>query len=195
MPVPVFTAGEILTATNMNQVGLWRVTGCTVTSAGGTAATASNGVITVGSANTSVTVVNAFSADYQNYRVLITGIDCSVGDTSIKLSLNNSTGNTYAFSAMWNNYSTLVYGGANSGGTSSWTFGLTATTDDTSYQLEIMQPFLTKRTTFNANGTSGSNTHWGGGLDTNAVSQTGFTITPNSGNMTGGTIRVYGYRD
>ncbi len=45
---PVFAAGDVLGAADMNAVGLWRVTTCTVSSAGGTAATASNGVITIG---------------------------------------------------------------------------------------------------------------------------------------------------
>jgi hypothetical protein len=72
MPTPpTFSVGQFNTAAYMNAIGLWRVTTCTVSSTGGTAATASNGVITIGAGNTSVTVVNAFSADFDNYLVAV----------------------------------------------------------------------------------------------------------------------------
>jgi hypothetical protein len=196
MPVPVFTAGEILTASAMNQVGLYRVIGCTVTSAGGTAATASNGVITVGSANTSVTVVDAFSADFENYRIIINNVDASAADQVFNMTLNNSAGTTYAFLSSRRNYTTGAQGGNNSAGAAAWMIGLTAANDNMDYVIDLLSPNLAKRTGMTVNGTVDSNYIYGGGQDTNAAAQTGFTITPTGGaTITGGTIRVYGYRN
>jgi hypothetical protein len=199
MAIKTFTTGEVLTAsdtnTYLNNAGLVLITsGITVSSAGGTAATIANGTVTIGTSNTSVTVSGAFSATYDNYRILISSVDCSVSDELFRISLNNSTGSTYVYSTRWNNYSTGAFGGNNSGGTTFWVLGLTSTTDNINYQVEVQSPNLTKRTAFTTLGSSDSNYNFGGGQDTNAVAQTGFVISPASGNLTGGTIRVYGYR-
>ncbi len=90
MPVPDFSPGEILTASAMDSIGLWRVTTCTVSSAGGTAATASNGVITIGTGNTSVTVNNAFSADYDNYKIIVSGASATT-NVNVAMTLNGGT--------------------------------------------------------------------------------------------------------
>jgi hypothetical protein len=59
--------------------------------------------------------------------------------------------------------------------------------------LNVMNPFLAKPTQF-VGSLHGSSISGGTqGLHTNATSYTGFTITPNSGTLTGGTIYVYGY--
>ena len=53
MPVPDFSPGEVLTAAAMDSIGLWKVTAATVT------------------AQPTLTVDNCFSANYDNYRVIV----------------------------------------------------------------------------------------------------------------------------
>ena len=193
---PDFTAGQVLTAAQMNAVGLWRITGCTVSSVGGTAATANNGVITVGSGNTSVTVSNAFSADYDNYLIQYNAIDAST-PTNIKLTLGSSITSYY-----WGLIYTIL-GGASTNGlqgaaAASWEYAGVLATDKSGGSIELFNPFLSERTgirstylEFATTGAIGQMT----GFHNSATSYSAFTITPGAGNMTGGTIRVYGYRN
>lgn len=193
MPVPVFTAGETLDASEMNAVGLWRVTGCTVSSVGGTAATASNGVITIGTGNTSVTVSNAFSTDYDNYLVTYSG---GTGSTStfIKMTVGAAAANYY-YAVNGHTYANAA---ANSGSANvAFMFGGWVDTAGSFANVNVVRPFASERTGFFMNtavfSTTGFIYHGGGYLnDTN--SYTAFTFTPNAGTLSGGTIRVYGYR-
>lgn len=197
MTFPTFAAGEVLGAADMNAVGLWRVTNCTVSSAGGTAATASNGVVTVGTGNTSVTVNNAFSTNYDNYRIVVTGIAGSVGGVSLALQLNNSTGSTYLIGGIFASFGSTTLNGYGPAATVRWTdiFALDTVTQGAT--ADIFQPFQVARTTFASNtirtGTGQNAWYYMTGVDTNAVSNTGFIISPIAGTITGGQIRVYGY--
>ena len=60
--------------------------------------------------------------------------------------------------------------------------------------FDIMNPFLAKTTVF-ANGTYTDTATFGttNGVHSVATSYADFTVTPGSGTLTGGTIRVYGY--
>jgi len=193
MTFPTFSVGETLRAADMNAVGLWRVSNCTVTSAGGTAATASNGVITVGTGNTSVTVSAAFSSAYDNYRIIYSGGVSSAAVTNISLKLGASSTGYYSstfFAAV--TATTVTNAGVNNGAV--WTYGGLATTTSTSMDFDLLNPFLAKTTIF-ANGVYTDTATFGvtNGVHSVATSYTEFTIAPGSGTLTGGTIRVYGY--
>ena len=198
MTFPSFSVGEDLTAADMNAVGLWRVTNCTVTSVGGTAATASNGVVTIGSGNTSVTVSNAFSADYDNYRIVINGVVFSNGGGGIRINLGGTVGgNNYHYGGILINTATGALTGAPGNNVGFVLIGTSTGNNAHSNVLDILNPQKTERTTII------------GGLsygETNAVgpiyavhnvdtSWTSFTYYPTAGTMTGGKIRVYGYRN
>lgn len=192
MPVPVFTAGETLDASEMNAVGLWRVTGCTVSSVGGTAATASNGVITIGTNNTSVTVNNAFSSDYDNYLIVISG---GTGSTSTELRLRFGAAVTnYKFVFVYTAYNNTIAAVATNAGTSIEYTGQMTSSSLGAY-ITVQNPFLTEHTFVQ----SSSSTETFAGTTTghlaNTTSYTDFTIFVGTGSMTGGTIRVYGYRN
>lgn len=195
MPVPVFTVGEVLTAANMNAVGLWRVTSCTVSSAGGTPATASNGVITVGTNNTSVTVSNAFSSDYDNYRIMFSGGVAS-GSIYLNLTLGASTTGYYGglFGAAYATGTPIGIGINNGAG---FLYAGLATATYSTLDCDLYAPNLARHTTisskwsFNLSGVGYSTFN---GEHATATQHTSFTITPTSGNITGGQIRVYGYR-
>ena len=195
MPVPDFSPGEILTAAVMDSVGLWRVTNCTVTSVGGTAATASNGVITVGTGNTSVTVSAAFSSAYQNYRIIYTGGVGSGASTALNLQLGSATTN-YFSGATFTIFATGANGNVFNNNTLPYFYfaGSADSTVGTFLTVDLFNPFDSTRFTgmggsFIVTDVAG---HTGGVHKTNA-SYTSFTITPTAGSITGGTIRVYGY--
>jgi hypothetical protein len=183
MPVPAFTAGEILTAANMNQVGLWLVK-----------------TQTVGTGVSSVTVTGAFSADYDAYKITYTNGAASQNlAITLQLRVSGTTSTTEYYSG-WNFVSA---GGGNTVGNninaSSWTeIGRGGTTQVTT-NLELLGPFQAKptsihfgHTTFN---TSGTFISAGTGFHNVATSYTDFVLTTSAGTLTGGTIRVYGYRN
>ena len=196
MGFPSFNSGEVLTAADMNAVGLWRVTSCTVTSVGGTAATASNGVITIGTNNTSVTVNNAFSADYDRYKIVISG-GVSSAALDMRLTLGSTATGYYGF-LLYGAYNTNTVQGFGQNNAAFWGYVGTGTTDALVGNFELDNPFATKRTFVFAQNAlslapSGVGNSFSGYLADN-TSYTTFTLTPSTGNLTGGTIRVYGYR-
>ena len=196
MPVPDFSPGEVLTAAAMDAVGLWRNTNCTVTSVGGTAATASNGVVTVGTNNTSVTVNNAFSSDYNAYKIVYTGGTGSAG-TALQIQIGAAAAGYYG---------TLVYAGYGGAGAplavrdnnvAQFTYAGSTDTLNNWLNVEIHNPFNTTRTAIYGSyveGGAGRNSGTYNGFLDNATSYTSVRIFPAAGNITGGTIRIYGYR-
>jgi hypothetical protein len=199
MPTPpTFTVGQYNTAAYMNAIGLWRVTNCTVSSTGGTAATASNGVITMGAGNTSVTVVNAFSADFDNYLVAVSAWGTIAGAAlyaGVKTAAGVQNGANWKGNALY--ISTGTSGGFNNGfdnNTTSTAIGFLSVTNGAAYVFNINSPFLTQRTTINFN--NADNDYWrvGASVLNDNVSYPSLIISPNAGTISGGTIRVYGYR-
>jgi hypothetical protein len=194
MTYPNFSVGETLTSSAMNAVGLWRVTTCTVSSVGGTAATASNGVVTIGSGNTSVTVSNAFSADYENYKIIVTGGAASATNVMRMTLGSTSTGYYYAGKAR-------TYGGADLNidalNAAFWYSGEGAV-NGLIANIEIQRPFSADETMFSTIFTPPrTDSYWisAGGYLANTTSYSAFTFTASNGTWTGGTIRVYGYRN
>jgi len=182
MAEQTFTSGQILTAAQMTtlqtNIGLAFISSTTV-----------------GTGVSSVSVAGCFTSTYDNYRIILSNIDASSTDNVLTMSLNNSAGSTYIYVSSRLNYTTGAQGGNNSAGTTSWMLGLTSTSDNMDYVIDVISPNLVKRTAFNVLGSSDSNYIYGGGQDTNAATQTGFSINTSGGvTMTGGTINVYGYR-
>jgi len=179
---PTFSSGAVLTAAQMNSVGLWLVK-----------------TQTVGTAVSSVAVTSAFSADYDNYLITLNGGTGSATG-AIAIQLGSSVTGYYGF---------LVYGdiaastvlGANVNNQTRMNFqgGCTAAGQAAVVSSTLLNPFKAAYTTF-LNGTYrsfGSNPVYGTmqGEHRVATSYTGFTVLPEAGTLTGGTIRVYGYRN
>jgi len=177
MGFPVFASGDVLNASDMNAVGLWLVKSQTI-----------------GSGVSSVVVSSAFSAEYDNYRVIITGGTASPGG-SIRVQLSNSTGSTYQMFGFFGAYGTASLTAYSPAATTSWTDAIRA--DSTQYMasIDLYGPFRTAATLGYVNTMDIGNVYNFSLRDSSTNSSTGFTITPNSGTMTGGTIRVYGYRN
>lgn len=180
MTFPVFASGDVLNASDMNAVGLWLVK-----------------TQTVGTGVSSVTVTGAFSADYDNYRIVYDG-----GASSTNASLHMTLGSTatgYHYALVYNQYNAATpLGLASAVGTFFSDCGR-ASTNTNNLVVDIFSPFLSARTGIRTgcvdySGAAGYVIQ-GGGMLNNTTSYTAFTITIAAGTMTGGTIRVYGYRN
>jgi hypothetical protein len=149
---------------------------------------------TVGTAVSSVTVTNAFSATYDNYKIVWTGGASSVTG-SMRLALTGITAGYYA------QVSYAAFGGgtwfvANNGNIAFFDWIGGTSTNGGIVDMELQNPFTNKFKTgtavFNEFGTTANN-----GLTRiylpSTSSATGFSLSPASGTLTGGTIYVYGY--
>jgi hypothetical protein len=195
MSFPSFASGEVLTAADMNAVGLWRVTNCTVTSVGGTAATASNGVITIGTSNTSVTVANAFSSDFQSYRIFIENLDTN-GTASHLFQLSGITGSVYYSGGSYGSWGGAAQTGFGNAATTTWTLSANVVAGQgTVMTIDITNPNIARRK-YGFNTAQAGNGHLTfNHYCTSTSTATGFVISKAGETMTGGTIRVYGYRN
>jgi hypothetical protein len=175
---PSFTAGAVLTAAQMNSVGLWLVKSQTI-----------------GSAVSSVTVTDAFSADFDNYKIIVSG---GVASTLVDLNfvLTGSTANYYQ-SQIISSYATGAVTGAGTAAGSSWTVGY-GSTSALNANIDIQGPNLAKTTQFSCarpTMTTSGSAVFVSGFHNVTTAYTGLTITTSSGTITGGTIKVYGYRN
>jgi hypothetical protein len=148
----------------------------------------------VGTGVSSVTVTDAFSALYDNYRILYTG---GIASTPMAIKLRLGTANTEYYGGIprvnisagdanlgINNQDSFIYGGFGDGNTAM-------------VDADLYLPFQTKMTIARLNWLDsrvGDSWGTGGGVHRVATSFTAFSLIP-SGTLTGGTIRVYGYRN
>jgi hypothetical protein len=178
MAFPVFAPGDVLNASDMNAVGLWLVK-----------------EQTIGSGVASVAVTGAFSVNYKNYRIIVSG---GVGSTAqaINMILGASTASYYS-SLGTIQYGADTFGYVRSNNAASWSIG-GSYVNGNGLDAMLFSPFETRRTGLIVNGypdyrTNGASSIGGGGFHDVAASYTGFTISV-SGTMTGGTIYVYGFK-
>lgn len=174
-----FTSGQVLTASQMStlqaNIGLTYISSTTI-----------------GAGVTTVSVASCFSATYDNYRIVISNMVASNDGSPLLFKLNNSTGSTYSTLGTNMDFgSNTVYGAAF---TSTGVRVLESSTTINSSIIDVFMPFTASITTMNSCWTGNSHVGWYNGRDTNAVSQTGCSITISAGTITGGTIVVYGYR-
>jgi hypothetical protein len=150
---------------------------------------------TIGTGVSSVTVSNAFSSTYDAYKIVVTG---GVGSTPVALTAQLGNGGTFSTA----NYGTflwfITFGGSTGVSTTSTASGfdnsgyMTTGWIDASY--DIINPFLAKETILkNGSWNFASGTGFFTGRHQVATSYADFKLVALSGNMTGGTIYVYGY--
>lgn len=151
---------------------------------------------TVGTGVSSHTASGVFNATYDNYRVVMNGVVCSVSDTTLYIRPgNDTTASSYASGGFFVLYTGTGNGFLNSNNnTEGIAIGVTSTTD-TSVAFDVYNPNLAKWT--RAMGMWSADLYAGqyGGVHKVATAYTSMTVRPASGTMTGGTIRVYGYRN
>jgi hypothetical protein len=184
MPLTTYTAGEVLTAASLNA-------NFSFAAQGGVTLIKSQ---TIGSAVASVTVSDAFSATYDTYKITITGGAGSI-EQEFDLALGATATGYYRF-VVSGAYTTNTVSGSGSANAANWSRIGIMTANSIDSSIELRSPFASKPTHINAftaqSGTTGQFNMLNGFLN-NTTSYTAFTVTPQSGTMTGGTIRVYGY--
>jgi hypothetical protein len=178
MAIKTFTTGELLTASDTNTY------------------LANSGLVyvksqTIGSAVTSVVVSSAFSADFDSYKIIISG-GSSVANVNLAMQFGAKTTNykSQLLYAAWNNTNAAL----GSTTATSLVYVGNATTSGIFANIEVVTPFDSAKNTFMSsvfNSPTESGPFMGQTADT--VSYTAFTIISSSA-MTGGTITVYGYR-
>lgn len=178
MAYPTFASGDVLLASDMNAVGLWLVK-----------------TQTVGSAVASVTVSDAFSSTYDNYLITLNGGTQSA-NTSLNLRLGASTTGYYQFLNYGLSNTTTPLGvGQDNANNLSWVGGGNAG-QASHVRVEVFGPNLAAYTKFSGGAyQNGSNYGTMVGEHRVATAYTSFEIIPATGTLTGGTIRVYGYRN
>ena len=182
MPTPPdFSVGQVLTAAHMDAVGLWLVK-----------------TQTIGTAVTSVPVTDAFSADFVNYKITISG---GAGSNSAGCTLQlGSTNSGYYTAGTGRDYVGGAISSNSSNGANFLSAGL-VTTDSIIADIELFAPQLAKRTFYKStyifgNPAGGGDMLYAAGYQNSTTQFTGFTYATTGGvTMTGGTIRVYGYRN
>lgn len=176
---PVFSAGGVLTAAQMNAVGLWLVKSQTI---GSTVAT--------------VEVDSAFTSDFNVYLVTVSGgVASANGAMRIQL---GATATGYYGSRIGTAYSSDTLIVARDNNATICGHAGVGTTDTLDAYIILNNPYATKRTlitAFTRNPVTTGGAHTYNGFVDTATSYTAFTISPSAGTYTGGTIRVYGYRN
>ena len=175
---PDFTAGQILTAAQMNQVGLWLIK-----------------TQTIGSAVSTVTVSDVFSADYDSYKVIVSGGTSSTFQAMALRLGATTTGYYAAYTGV--GYTTAAAVLAANNNAANFTQVGIAGTNGLQLNVDIVGPNLAKNTFidggtgFNSAGSSG---YVYAGFLNDTTQYTAFTLIV-GGTITGGTITVYGYRN
>lgn len=178
-------------------MGLVKVIPTSVSSAGGTAATlnSTTGTVTVGTNNTSVTVNGAFSSLYVNYRIVV-NIAAQSLDGYGRIQFNNQTGSFYYDLASEMSWTTAtVTAVASAVGTTGRIGRYTSALDYFNSTFDVLLPNQSTRTWVQGQSTAPGYFWTFGVQEASNTSHTGFTLSPSTGVWTGGTIRVYGYRN
>lgn len=177
MTYPSFSVGEVLTANDMNAVGLWLIK-----------------TQTIGSAVSSQAVTSAFSSTYDHYLVTVSG---GTGNTNIELRIQlGATITNYKYQLIYGAFSNTALAEGSTTATNVPYCGY-GTSSGLAMHAVVLNPNRATRTTIQApyvqpaGGFGGQVT----GIMDNTTQYTDFTVVVAGGTMTGGTIRVYGYRN
>jgi hypothetical protein len=145
---------------------------------------------TIGTAVSSVAVTSAFSSTYDAYRVIVDG---GVGSTASNLSLTLTGSTTGYYSGCVEAEYAGVTRGVFNNNAAAWTVFGAMNTSYINADFEVIGVAAARFTRFSSNFINNGSSFKPMGIHQVATAYTGFTITPTSGTMTGGTIRVYGY--
>jgi hypothetical protein len=178
MPTPpTFVTGSVLTAAQMNTIGMHLVKRQTISSGG-----------------SGVNVTDAFNADYDNYRIVASGLDWTIDSFGVLFFLG-----TYGATGYYGTMTYYTVGvGQNflpSNNTQFVYGGIQGVSNDSSVVIDIMNPYTASATTWTGSGFGHRVSYtFSGGLF-NTTQYTGFQFAAGSGTLNSGTIRVYGYRN
>jgi hypothetical protein len=185
--LPTFSAGEILTSSVMNDVstlgnyqGLFHVK-----------------TQTIGSGVSSVTVSGAFSSDFDDYLVAVNTV-ISANQPNLGLRLG-ATATSYAYAGSYQNFSGGAITVDSSTTATYWNIGAcgngTTGSGRVDFHATVKSPQLAQQSFYVVNNGSLAWTNFYTGYLNNTTQYTALTILPSSGTLTGGTVRIYGYRN
>ena len=147
---------------------------------------------TIGSAVSTVAVTSAFSATYDNYRIVISGGTASASD-AISFTFTGTATQYYSVFS-YSTYTPATASAVTQNNTASFNYLGFANTTGLSMNLDVFNPFATKYTQVNGGCAGESYAGQTSGINKTSTSHTGFTISHSGGGtFTGGTIYVYGY--
>jgi len=151
---------------------------------------------TIGSAVSSVSVSGAFSATYNNYLILLDG---GVASTNIEIQLQlGATTSGYKASYMYmTTDSSTITGSSTNTGTNFPVVGY-GSVNTLNARINLFGPNAAKYTNMHfqaVRSVDAGRTAVGQGLLADTTQYTAFTLLASTGTMTGGVIRVYGYKN
>jgi hypothetical protein len=149
---------------------------------------------TVGSGVSSVTVADAFSATYDNYKIVMNSTGSATHSIDIKFG-SSVTGYYGVLAYATYDATAISMAGRNNTSQMNWVGGCSGAGQPSIANLDVMNPFVATYTRV-ANGAYADTTAYGTmqGEHKVAASYTSFILATNGGTLTGGTITVYGYR-
>ena len=179
-----YSSGDILTASDLNQ---------------------SSGLVlvksqTIGSAVSSVTVTDAFSSTFENYKITMSGSVFSLDGYSLRFRFGNG-GTILSGADYWGGGYAVIYDSTTQThgqyGANYLHIGFTSNvTNRTSASFDVMAPYPTSAATSLMGFTGGYlSGFWFSYLYAPLARVTDLHFYTGGGTMTGGTIRVYGYNN
>lgn len=163
---------------------------------------ATTGTVTVGNAVSSITI-RCFSSLYDHYRITYSQITGTAGaNLGLRLSLNGTAATTGYYGALtyMSVTTSSAYAGVNENNAGSFSYiGSTNQNARFTGSFDLLNPFLTEGTVIACSpfikiSPAFDIGIYNGGLN-NSTSYNEFVLLPNTGTFTGGSIRVYGYRN
>jgi hypothetical protein len=151
---------------------------------------------TLGSGVSSVTVTDAFSSTFENYRIVY-WVTASV-NTETKMTISGETSATGYDSKLFYSaiYTAAGWTEVLRAASNAWTVGYTNANVTASGSVEMYRPYANLRPRFSSQYSSYvAGVANGATVATSGTQSTGFTLLVSSGTLTGGQIRVYGYND
>lgn len=175
---PVFSSGAVLTAAQMNAIGLWKITSQDFTAA------------------TTVNVNDCFTSDFVNYRIIFRYVSTS-GTTTVGFRLRaagvNATTN-YDRSILTINDTSVT--GVRLSAQTSWVIETADTARNTMAVMDIQAPQLATNTSYTSLNVRESTIQsvFRAGMHSDATSYDGFGLIITGGTSITGSLWVYGYR-
>lgn len=178
MTYPSFNSGDVLNASDMNAVGMWLVK-----------------TQVIGTAVSSVTVTSAFTTDYDQYMITVTGgtFNTTLVWGVFQFNAAHTTG-YYGAAQFIDTAAAVTNQGTSNLGRLLVTRSSTTTAGVSSWVVNVANPMTAVRKSIWGQCSGGNMVTHGGYYDsTSTFSQ--FVLSPSAGTLTGGTIRVYGIRN
>jgi hypothetical protein len=177
---PDFVSGQILTAAQMNAVGMWLVKSATLTS---------------GNSNT---ITGAFTSDFTNYKIVVSNLQA---DGVANMYMRMGTTNTgYYYGGTRRSYAGTTTS-SQAAPTTQWVIGfVTGTANKSAGIIELQMPQIAERTTYQSSfgdsRTDGDGINNFTGFIDNSTQYTSFTFFLDGATaLTSCNIKIYGYTD